>query len=87
MNLGCYLDSDLQPPPPGCCDGGPGPSLGDAQVGGGGVGALVNGTVKPVMTSEKNDVTKDFFRFFSSTLEHWCQPLSLGMSVHLENVL
>lgn len=34
-------------PPPGCCCGGPGPSVGDGQTGGGGVGALVSGTVNP----------------------------------------
>ena len=78
MNLGCYLDSDLQPPPPGCCNGGPGPSLGDAQVGGGGVGALVNGTVKPAMTSPRNGlpIFSDFFH----------QHLNTGVNNHYHPV-
>jgi hypothetical protein len=86
MNLGNYhLDSDLQPPPPGCCNGGPGPSLGDTQVGGGGVGALGNGTVKPEMTVPLNGLPI-FIKFVLTPLALCYRALPHESSTYVENV-
>ena len=50
FKLLCNLDSVRTLPPPGCWCGGPGPSVGEGQTGGGGVGALWSGTLKPEIT-------------------------------------